>query len=274
LKNYFCKNSKLIVFLVLAIFLFTPLFSYEAGISADEPLAVLAGKRIIEMGGNAVDAAVTIGFVMAVTYPQAGNIGGGGFMIIKMKDKEPVFIDYRETAPSSFDLKAFFDKNGNFIKTRSTIGYLASGVPGTVKGLYKAWKLYGKLKWKTLLQPAIELAEKGFIIRPHLAKSFKRYEKIFMLFPDSKKIFLNNGKGYLPGDKLVQPELARTLKLIAKNGTDGFYKGEIAEKIEKDFISNGGWITKKDLENYEAKLRKPVIVNYKGYKINAAWAWR
>ena len=267
MKKYFYKKLKSIVLFVLIAILIVPLFSYESGISADEPLAVLAGKKIIEMGGNAVDAAVTIGFVMAVTYPQAGNIGGGGFMIIKMKDKEPVFIDYRETAPVNFDLKAFFDEKGNFVKTRSTIGYLASGVPGTVKGLYKAWKMYGKLDWKTLLQPAIELAEKGFIIRPHLAKSFKRYEKVFMLFSDSKRIFLNNGKGYIPGDRLIQPELAKTLKLIAEKGPDGFYKGEVADKIEKDFTSNGGWITKKDLENYEAKLRKPVIVNYKGYRI-------
>ncbi len=267
MKKYFYQKSKQFFILLLIIAFTSPLFSYEAGISADEPLSVLAGKRIIEKGGNAVDAAVTIGFVMAVTYPQAGNIGGGGFMIIKMKDKEPVFIDYRETAPSKFDLKAFFDEKGNFVRTRSLYGYLASGVPGTVKGLYKAWKMYGKLEWKTLIQPAIELAENGFIIRPYLAKSFKRYEKLFRYFPDSEKIFLNNGKGYIAGDILIQPELAHTLKLIAEKGPDGFYKGETADKIEKDFTSHGGWITKKDLQNYKAIIRKPVIVNYKGYKI-------
>jgi len=267
LRNSFYHKSKQFFILLLIIAFTSPLFSYEAGISADEPLAVLAGKRIIEKGGNAVDAAVAIGFVMAVTYPQAGNLGGGGFMIIKMKGKEPVFIDYRETAPSKFDLKAFFDEKGNFVRTRSLYGYLASGVPGTVKGLYKAWKMFGKLEWKTLLQPAIELAEKGFIIRPHLAKSFKKYEKLFKHFPDSEKIFLNNGRGYMAGDILIQPELARTLKLIAEKGPDGFYKGETAEKIEKDFTSHGGWITKEDLENYKAIVRKPVIIDYKGYKI-------
>ncbi len=269
MKDYFYQKIKffVIVFFTGIFILSSNLFSAQAGITADEPLAVLAGKKIIEMGGNAVDAAVTIGFVMAVTYPQAGNIGGGGFMIVKMKGKDPVFIDYRETAPSGFDIKAFFDEKGNFVRKRALFGYMASGVPGTVKGLYKAWKMFGKLKWRTLLQPAIELAEKGFTVRPFLARSFKRYERIFRMFPESERIFLNGGKGFIAGDILIQPELAHTLKLIAERGADGFYRGETAEKLEKDFISHGGWITKRDLENYEAKVRTPVIVDYKGYKI-------
>ncbi len=263
MKNFFFKKTYILFLLIILFSL--PLLSSESAISADEPIAVYVGKRILEKGGNAVDAAVAIGFTMAVTFPQAGNIGGGGFMIIKMKGKNPIFIDYRETAPSGFKLNSFF-KNGKFIPEKSTIGYLASGVPGTVKGLYKAWKIGGSLPWKELIAPAIKLAEDGFIIRPFLAYSFIRHKKILERFPESKRIFLNNGKFYIPGDKLYQPELAHTLRLIAEKGPDGFYKGEIADKIEKDFKENGGWITKQDLENYKAIVRKPVIVDFKGYE--------
>ena len=247
------------------VFVSAELFAGMAAISADDPLAVKSGEQILKKGGNAVDAAVAIGFTMAVTFPQAGNIGGGGFMIVKMKGKKPIFIDYRETAPSGFKLKAFFE-NDKFIHERSTIGYLASGIPGTVKGLYKAWKLYGSLPWKDLIAPAIKLAKDGFIVRPYLARSFEKHKDVLKKFADSKRIFLNGGKLYIAGDRLYQPELARTLELIAEKGPDGFYKGEVAEKIEKDFKDNGGWITKKDLAGYSVVVREPIIVDFKGYK--------
>ncbi len=266
MKNFFLKKKgNYIIFFIILIFLNSIVFSETAAISADAPLAVKVGEKILKSGGNAIDAAVAIGFAMAVTFPQAGNIGGGGFMIVKLKDKKPIFIDYRETAPKNFKLSAFFN-NGKFDRKKSTIGYLASGVPGTVKGFYKAWKLGGSLPWKKLIEPAIKLAEEGFIIRPYLARSFKRHYKVLERFSDTKRIFLNFGKYYLAGDRLIQPELAQTLRLIAEKGPDGFYKGETADKIEKDFREHGGWITKKDLIEYKAIIRKPIIVNFKGYK--------
>jgi gamma-glutamyltranspeptidase/glutathione hydrolase len=265
LKNFFLKKGDFIIFIIILILLNSMVFAQKAAISADEPLAVQVGERILKKGGNAVDAAVAVGFTMAVTFPQAGNIGGGGFMIIKLKNKKPIFIDYRETAPKNFKLSAFF-KEGKFIKEKSTKGYLASGVPGTVKGLYKAWKLGGTLPWKDLIEPAIKLAEDGFIIRPYLARAFKKHFKVLENFEETKRIFLNFGKSYLAGDRLIQPELARTLKLIADKGPDGFYKGETADKIEKDFKKNGGWITKEDLIEYKAIVRNPIIIDFKGYK--------
>ncbi len=255
----------LLIFLI--IFLnFTVLKAENAAISTDDPIATDVGKKIILEGGNAVDAAVAVAFTMAVTFPQAGNIGGGGFMIVKFKGKEPDFIDYRETASRNFDIKRFFE-NKKFINNRSITGYLAVGVPGTVKGLYKAWEKYGSLEWKKLLEPAIKLAKNGFIVRPYLARSILKHKDRFILFEDSKRIFLNNGKFFKAGDIIVQKDLAKTLELISKKGPSGFYEGEVADKFEKDFKDNNGFIDKKDLKNYKALLRKPVILNYKGYTI-------
>ncbi len=258
--------KKIFLNLFVALSLIIPLHSEKASISADEPIAVEVGKRIILSGGNAVDSAVAIGFAMAVTFPQAGNIGGGGFMLIKFKNKEPDFIDYRETAPKGFDIKRFFE-NGKFVPERSLTGYLAIGVAGSVKGFYTAWKKYGKLPWKRLIEPSIELAEKGFVVRPYLSRSIIKHKKRFKLFKDSKRIFLRNGKYLIPGDILIQKDLAETLRIIAEKGDKGFYEGEIAEKIEKDFIKHNGFIRKEDLKNYRAVFRKPIIVNYKGYEI-------
>ncbi len=245
-----------------------PARAKKAMVASGEPLATEAGLEILKKGGNAVDAAVAVGFALEVVYPLAGNIGGGGFMVIRFPDGKSTTIDYREMAPARASRNMYLDKNGNVIPGLSLVGYLASGVPGSVKGLYLAHRKYGKLPWKELLQPAIRLAEQGFPISYELANSLKRRKAIFLKFPATAKIFLKNGKEpYREGDLLVQKDLAHTLRLIAEKGADGFYKGEVAEKIARAMKEHGGLITKADLSAYRAHERKPVEGDYHEYHI-------
>ncbi len=244
-----------------------PVKAFNGMVVSSDSLATAVGVEILKKGGNAVDAAVAVGFALAVTYPQAGNIGGGGFMVIRMANGETVTIDYREKAPLKAHRDMFLDENGNFVPEKSQIGYLSVGVPGSVAGLLLALEKYGTMSRKEVLKPAIKLAEKGFIVNEGLANAFKNAFEHFKKFPSTMKYFSKNGEPYKAGDRLVQKDLAKVLKLIRDKGRDGFYKGKIADLIVAEMKRGGGLITHEDLENYQPVIRKPVIGNYRGYEI-------
>ncbi len=230
-------------------------------------LASEVGIEILKKGGNAIDAAVAVGFALAVTYPSAGNIGGGGFMVIRLKDGSATTIDYREKAPMKSHEKMFQDSLGNFLPELSQEGTTSAGVPGSVAGMIYALEKYGTMNLGDVLEPAIKLAENGFILDYRLTQSINYFYQDFLKYPSSKKIFTNNGQPYNEGDLFVQKDLAKTLKLIAENGKDGFYKGDVAEKIVSQVQSLGGIITLEDLANYNPVERKPLISTYRDYEI-------
>ena len=239
----------------------------QSMVSTQHFLATQVGVDILEKGGNAYDASVAIGFALAVVLPRAGNIGGGGFMVIyDSNDKNNYSIDYREKAPLLSTTNMYLDENGTVIDNKSTLGYLASGVPGTVAGLWSVHERFGSMRWSELIEPAIKLAEDGFEITPYMADMLIKYNEKLSAFDETNKVF----QTYYPNfDKkiLKQPDLANTLKIIAKEGRDGFYKGEIAKKIADDMQNNGGIISEKDLEQYQPVWRNPLISSYKDIKI-------
>ncbi len=230
-------------------------------------LASEVGIEILKKGGNAVDAAVAVGFALAVTYPAAGNIGGGGFMVIRFNDGKSTAIDYREKAPLNSYEKMFQDSAGNFLPALSQEGTTSAGVPGSVAGLIYALEKYGTMKLSDILQPAVKLAEEGFILDYQLAQSINFYYQDFLKYPSSKKIFTNNDRPFNEGDLFVQKDLAHTLKLIAENGRDGFYKGEVAKRLVAQIQSLGGILTQEDLDNYFPVERLPLAGTYRGYEI-------
>jgi gamma-glutamyltranspeptidase/glutathione hydrolase len=228
------------------------------------------GIDILKKGGNAVDAAVAVGFALAVTYPSAGNIGGGGFMIIRFPDERKwVALDFREKAPGKAAVDMYLDAEGKYKKELSLFGYLAIGVPGTVKGFELAIQRYGSLKWKDVIAPAIKLAEKGFTLTQRRAERFNYAREEFADGTEEfRKVFTKqDGSPFKEGDKFRQKELADSLKLIAEHGSDAFYEGKIADKIVKDMEKNSGLITKEDLKNYRAIERKPILGTYRGFQI-------
>ncbi len=225
------------------------------------------GVEILKKGGNAVDAAVAVGFALAVTYPSAGNLGGGGFMVIHLSDGTNTTIDYREKAPASSYETMYQDSLGNFVPELSQYGVTSSGVPGSVAGLLYALKKYGKLSLDDVIQPAINLAENGFPIEYRFAQSLEYELGEFNKIESTKKIFTNDGLPYSEGDILVQKDLAKTLRQIQKYGFDGFYKGETAELIVKQVNAGNGYITLKDLENYKPIERAPILTQYNGYNV-------
>ncbi len=238
-------------------------------VSVDD-YASKVGIDILKKGGNAVDAAVAVGFALAVTYPVAGNIGGGGFMVIKFPERsEAVALDFRELAPGKSTPGMYLDGEGKYVRDRSSVGYLAVGVPGTVKGFELAMKKYGTLDWKDVLAPAIELAEGGFRLIKKRAESFNRVRKEFKNgTPEFIKVFTKADRSdFGEGDLFTQRELAQSLKLISKQGSDAFYRGKIAEMIVNDMRKRGGLISAEDLRSYEAKERIPVSGTYRGYNI-------
>ncbi|GMU96560.1 MAG: gamma-glutamyltransferase [Ignavibacterium album] len=230
-------------------------------------LASEVGIEILKKGGNAVDAAVAVGFALAVTYPAAGNIGGGGFMVIRFNDGKSTAIDYREKAPLNSYEKMFQDSAGNFLPALSQEGTASAGVPGSVAGLIYALEKYGTMKLSDILQPAVKLAEEGFLLDYQLAQSINFYYQDFLKYPSSKKIFTNNDRPFIEGDLFVQKDLAHTLKLIAENGRDGFYKGEVAKRLVAQIQSLGGILTQEDLDNYFPVERLPLAGTYRGYEI-------
>ena len=238
---------------------------------AQEALATQIGVDILKAGGNAVDAAVATGFALAVTYPRAGNIGGGGFMVIWLaKPKKAIAIDYREMAPGAIDKDSFLDDAGNADPQKSLKSGLGVGVPGTVAGLALAHRKYGSGKFTLaqLLAPAIALARDGFVVTGDLADTFVAAKPLFARWPSSVKVMLKpDGSSYGEGDRLVQTDLAKTLEAIAKKGPQGFYEGDVAEKISAAVREAGGVMTADDFRKYRVKERKPVTGTYRGYTI-------
>jgi len=279
--KYFLKHSMTAISLMFATItqaqtanlterdIFTPTIATHGMVATGEEIAAQIGVEILQKGGNAVDAAVTIGFVKAVTYPQAGNIGGGGFMLIySAKTKKVIAIDYREKAPAKATRDMFLDEQKNVDPKLSRFSYLSAGVPGTVAGMAMALEKYGTLSLPEALAPAIALAEKGFLITLAFSNSIKKNAKRLKKHPTTAAIFFKpDGSFYEAGERLVQSDLANTLKAIAKKGIKAFYQGEIAQLIVKDMQAHGGLMTKKDLANYQPVLRKPIQGTYRGYDI-------
>src|SRR5216683_570469 len=228
----------------------------------DEELGSQAGVDILKRGGNAVDAAVAVAFALAVVEPAAGNIGGGGFMLIRLADGKTTFLDYRETAPGKATRDMYVGKDGKLDEEAPVIGYKSIAVPGTVAGLTLALKTYGSMKLADVMAPAIRLAENGLPISKRLAHEFEVEHSGLQLFAISRRIFLNNGKMFQPGDTLRQPELAATLKRIATNGATEFYTGETARMLVDDMSRLGGLITLDDLAKYQPKIREVLRANY------------
>jgi gamma-glutamyltranspeptidase/glutathione hydrolase len=236
-----------------------------------EPHATEVGVSILQHGGNAIDAAVAVGFALAVTHPSAGNLGGGGFMLVRLANGQTTFIDFRERAPGLASANMYLDRNGQPTKD-SDLGYRASGVPGTPRGLELARQKYGVKSLADLIEPAYRLASQGFDISYGLAQGLKAKENAKRLsrFADSKRIFLRDGRYYEPGEVFKQPELAQTLKRIMKLGVKDFYEGETAHRIAADMQAHGGLISLEDLKEYRVVERTPLIADYRGYSLISA----
>ncbi|MBL32358.1 MAG: gamma-glutamyltransferase [Gammaproteobacteria bacterium] len=237
-------------------------------VSTQHFLATRVGEKILNKGGNAYDASIAIAFTLAVVLPRAGNIGGGGFMVMYDKETEKSYsIDYREKAPLLSTKDMYLNQDGSFNdQMLSTFGYLSIGVPGTVAGLWDVHKKFGSLPWSVLLEDAINLAEKGFEITPFLADILFKYNEKLSFFNETKNIFQVSYPNF-EGKLLIQTDLAKTLKIISEKGRDGFYKGSVANKIAKAMKDNNGLITKSDLENYNPVWRKPLISQYRGNNV-------
>jgi gamma-glutamyltranspeptidase/glutathione hydrolase len=265
---------------VLALSLLIPLFlsnafpaspqpvraRYGMVVSADER-ASRVGVDILRKGGNAVDAAVAVGFALAVTFPQAGNIGGGGFMVIRMHDGRVVTIDYREKAPGGAFESIFLDDNGNFLPEKSQTGCLSAGVPGSVAGLLYALEHEGTRTRADVIQPAIDLAEHGFPVCAEFAEALKNENQALCRYPATRAIFTNGGAPLLEGDTLLQKDLARTMCRIKDEGLEGFYGGETSGLITAEMKRGGGLVTGSDLQNYRPVERPAVRGTYRGYEI-------
>jgi len=255
----------ILIFLFIYGNLFAQIQTFENGVvSSANEIASQAGIEILKKGGNAIDAAVCVGFTLAVVYPQAGNLGGGGFMVIHLKDGFNTSIDYREKAPLLAGRDMYLDSNGNVILNLSTLGNLAAGVPGSVAGMLYALEKYGTMNRNEILEYAINLADTGFAINKQLADNLNNYQKDFILFPETMKTF---GGNFREGDLLIQKDLANTLKNIRDSGKDGFYKGEVADKIVNEMNNTNGIISFDDLNKYDAKERNVVKGTYRDYEI-------
>ena len=248
---------------------FHPVYAANGMVASQEALATRIGASILEQGGNAVDAGAAVAFALAVTLPRAGNIGGGGFMIIHDADSgETVAVDYREKMPAAGTRDMYLDAEGNADSKLSRFHGLAIGVPGTVAGMALALEKYGSMTLKEVIAPAIELAEKGIVVTPDLADSLIGLKDRLQQWPSTVPVFYKeDGVPYEPGETLVQADLANSLKLIAEQGQDAFYKGAIGEKIVAEVQNAGGIMTMDDLAAYEAKVREPARGTYRGYEI-------
>ncbi len=245
-----------------------PVRARHAMVVTREAHATDAGVAVLRAGGNAVDAAVAVGFALAVTLPAAGNIGGGGFMLLRVTDGRTTFIDFRERAPKKASRDMYLGPDGNPTQD-SEAGYRAAGVPGTVRGLELAHRKYGKKPWAGLLAPAVSLARDGFDVSYGLARSL-RASRLLARFPESRRIFQRDGAYYEAGERFRQPELAGTLDRIARSGAADFYEGETARKLAAGMVANGGLITLEDLKQYSAVEREPLRGRYRGYEILTA----
>jgi gamma-glutamyltranspeptidase / glutathione hydrolase len=230
-----------------------------------------AGVEILRQGGNAVDAAIATSLVLAVTYPRAGNLGGGGFMLVRLADGSATSIDYREVAPAAATKDLYLNANGELIPKASLVGHRAAGVPGTVAGMALAFERYGsgKVSWSDLVEPARRLSADGFPLTQALARDLKSNRRILDLYPETRRIFLRDGHPYEAGERFKQPELAATLERLQRLGARDFYQGETARMIAADMEANGGLITLADLANYRPVERQPVRGRYRDVEIMA-----
>ena len=244
-----------------------PAVSNSGMVVSQHYLATEVGKTILDQGGNAIDASVAVAFALAVVLPRAGNIGGGGFLVLHNAEKNKNYaLDYREMAPAAADRDMYLNEDGSLNKSTSRLGYLAGGIPGTVAGMWEAHQKFGSMPWEDLLKPAIKLAQAGFKVSPFMADSINRAHSSMKDYPSTVKIFFPEFP-LKPNHNLVQKDLAATLKRIAQNGKDGFYKGKTAKMFAAVMKKNNGLITEDDLKNYKAVWREPLVGNYKDFKI-------
>jgi gamma-glutamyltranspeptidase/glutathione hydrolase len=247
-----------------------PLESSQGMVVSAQHLASDIGATVLRQGGNAVDAAVAVGYALAVTHPASGNIGGGGFMTIHLANGTETFINFRERAPLAATRDMYLDAAGNPVAARSLHGYLAAGVPGTVLGLETARREYGTLSREALIEPAIELADKGFVLVRGDIDDFEDATTDFHADPNVAAIFLHDGRSLAPGDRLVQPQLAHTLQLIRDGGADAFYRGPIAAAVADASAAHGGILTQADFAAYTVTESAPVSCRYRGYTVISA----
>ena len=246
-----------------------PVWAKSGMVATQETIATQIGLDILKQGGNAVDAAVAVGYALAVTLPRAGNLGGGGFMLVYLADKKQVIaIDYREKAPATASRDMYLDEHGEVVPDLSKFHGLAIGTPGTVMGLEHARKTYGTLSREQLMAPAIQLAKQGIVVTADLANSLNALKDRLSKWPNTRAIFYKaDGSNYQPGDILKQEDLANTLAIISKEGEKGFYQGDIAKAIANSIQQANGVVTEKDLENYNVVERKAIQGTYRGYDV-------
>ena len=264
---------KLLILSLLAVFTLgaqastQPVHARHAMVVTVHALASQVGVDILQAGGNAIDAAVATGFALAVVHPPAGNIGGGGFMLIRMAGGKTHFLDYREKAPEAATRDMYLDAQGNVIEGASEFGYKSIGVPGSVAGMVYAEQKYGKLTLKQVMAPAIKLARDGYALTWTEAEDF--HDRYLAQYPESRRVFQRNGDYYKPGENFQQPDLARTLERISAQ-PDDFYHGALARELAAAVQKGGGLITTDDLAHYEVKEREPVRGTYRGYEVISA----
>lgn len=244
-----------------------PLKAKKGMVVTEQRLASEIGVKILQQGGNAVDAAVAVGYALAVVNPCCGNIGGGGFMLIRLANGKAIFLNFREKAPLAAKATMYLNAKGEILQDKSTYGYSSVAVPGTVMGLDLALKKYGTMTRQQVMAPAIELAEKGYILKSGDIAILDKGTHNFSKQKNVSLIFLKNGKPYAVGDRLVQKDLARTLRYLSKTGADGFYKGKIAKTVVEESQKNGGILTLQDFAKYQAEELKPLTCSYRGYDI-------
>lgn len=248
--------------------IFHPVYAKHGMVASEQELATQIGVDILKQGGNAVDAAVAVGFALAVVLPNAGNIGGGGFMVLHdAKSGENFTVDFREMAPIKATRDMYLDEKGNVVDGKSLYTHFAVGVPGTVAGMEYALKKWGSLPLEKILEPSIKLAEEGFVVSGALASTLKEETETLGKWESSKKIFFKDGRPLMAGERLVQTDLANSLRQIAKEGSKAFYEGDIAKKIVAEMEKHNGLITLDDMKGYQAVERKPITGEYRGYKI-------
>lgn len=244
-----------------------PVLGEKGMVASRSMIASEVGADIMRAGGNAVDAAVATGFALAVTYPSAGNLGGGGFLVLRLADGSVKTLDFRETAPSAAHRDMYLDQNGDPVRDQSTKTRKASGVPGSVDGLIEVLEKHGSMPLAKVIEPAIKLAEEGFVLNHDLAEQFQRQLRFMKDYPSSMAQFSKDGKPYEVGDRFRQPDLAATLKRIAAKGRDGFYTGQTADLIVAEMKRGDGLISKEDLAGYRSVWREPISGTYRGYQI-------
>jgi gamma-glutamyltranspeptidase / glutathione hydrolase len=267
-RNLLLRKAQML-FVLCILNLFSTTFAVESKngmVVSAHPEASKVGVAILKQGGNAIDAAVAVEFALAVVYPNAGNIGGGGFLVYRASSGDVSALDFRETAPSKASRDMYLDKNGDPVSNLSQYGSLAAGVPGSVAGMVEAHTKYGKLSWKKLIEPAIQLASHGFHITAMQAAELNKHHSDFIKYNSTQTVFTSKEE-WKPGDVLEQPELARTLILIRDKGRNGFYEGITAKRIVAEMGRGNGIIQLADLKRYRAIWRQPIVANYKNFRV-------